>query len=151
MHHPVYEQLRVLELEPACVFVRRNRSGTMSLLCYFSTAITDQKLLDPQGALARDVPSSAISATNTQFFPDNSFPHVFVDVIAANHCTHTKPFACYVHTFPPRFARAPSESSTQTSSAVSQAFLLTPKNGGGMALGLVRLRHVTPDYIETTL
>ena len=107
MHHPVYEQLRVLELEPACVFVRRNHSGTMSLLCYFSTAITDQKLLDPQGALARDVPSSAISATNTQFLPDNSFPHVFVDVIAANHCTHTKPFACYVHTFPPRSAWAP--------------------------------------------
>ena len=60
----------------------------MSLLCYFSTVIIDQKLLDPQGALVRDVPSSAISATNMQFLPDSSFPHVLVDLIATHHCLH---------------------------------------------------------------
>ena len=60
----------------------------MSLLRYFSTIITDQKRLDPQRALARDVSSSAISTTNMQFLSDSSFPHVLVDMIAAHHGLH---------------------------------------------------------------
>ena len=41
-----------------------SRSGTTSLLRYFIPVSTDQKLPDPQGALA-DMPSSAISAAST--------------------------------------------------------------------------------------
>ena len=38
----------------------------MSLLRYFSTVSADQKLLDPQGAFARDMLSSVISAANME-------------------------------------------------------------------------------------
>ena len=118
-------------------------NSTTYLLRYFSTVSADQKLQDPQGALARDVPSSVISAANTEvkrmqneqqptskskresyakftdgqkverkdpddswfpfathFLPNSGFPHVLLDMIAAHHRLHAKPFACYV-TFPP--------------------------------------------------
>ena len=39
---------------------------TMSLFCYFSPVSADQKLPDPQGAIARDHPSSSISAANAE-------------------------------------------------------------------------------------
>ena len=48
------------------IFIWSNHSGTMSLLHYFSTVSTDHKLSDPQGGVARYVPSSAISAANTE-------------------------------------------------------------------------------------
>ena len=50
----------------SCAFVWSNRSGTVSLLQYFSTVTADQKLPDPQGELARDAPSSAFSTANTE-------------------------------------------------------------------------------------
>ena len=39
---------------------------TMSLLRYFSPVSADLKLPDPQGAIARDNPSSSISAANVE-------------------------------------------------------------------------------------
>ena len=52
-------------LEPSCDFVC-NRSGTMFLLRYFSTVCTNQKLTDPQGALARDILSSTITTSDAE-------------------------------------------------------------------------------------
>ena len=52
-----------MSLEPSCVLVWGNRLDTTSLLRYFIPVSADQKLPDPQGALA-DMPSSAISAIN---------------------------------------------------------------------------------------
>ena len=53
-------------MEPSCVFVWSNCSGTMSLLRYFSIVSADHEATRPQRALARDMPLSAISAANTE-------------------------------------------------------------------------------------
>ena len=45
---------------------RHHTAGSMALLCYFSKASVVEKLPDPQGALAKDIPSSTISSANTE-------------------------------------------------------------------------------------
>ena len=62
----LHKTLAEFESFGSSIFIWSNRSGTMSLLHYFSTVSADHKLLDPQGGVARYVPSSAISAANTE-------------------------------------------------------------------------------------
>ena len=57
------------------------------------------KLPDPQGALAQEVPSRAISAANTEivclsctrkFLVDRCIPNVLVDMISTDHCLNVE-------------------------------------------------------------
>ena len=45
---------------------RHHTTGSMALLRYLSKAGEVEKLPDPQGALAKDIPSSVISSANTE-------------------------------------------------------------------------------------
>ena len=56
-----YSQLNVIRY-----IARHHTAGSMALLHYFSKASEVEKLPDPQGALAKDIPSSAISSANTE-------------------------------------------------------------------------------------
>ena len=56
-----YSQLNVIR-----GIARHHTAGSMALFHYFSKACEVEKLPDPQGALAEDIPSSAISSANTE-------------------------------------------------------------------------------------
>ena len=56
-----YSQLNIIRGQG-----RHHTAGSMALLHYFSKASEVEKLPDPQGVLAKDITSSAISSANTE-------------------------------------------------------------------------------------
>ena len=56
-----YTQLNVIN-----GIAKHHTAGSTALLRYFSKASEVENLPDPQGALAKDIPSSAIPSANTE-------------------------------------------------------------------------------------
>ena len=56
-----YSQLNII-----CGIARHHTAGSMALLHYFSKASEVEKLPDPQGVLAKDIPLSTVSSANIE-------------------------------------------------------------------------------------
>ena len=74
--HVFANELRTVKLHSAKIWqysqlkhswqIRYHTAGSMALFCYFSKASKVEKVPDPHGALAKDIPSSAISSAKTE-------------------------------------------------------------------------------------